>query len=381
MGKNSYLDESVDGLAERKQAITCDESFKDIVRYKAISALLVQSIIPEYKALTLVEVARLIVDSRKRNPNMSDADVLDDEVDCINTEVGTGGEKKTLNDFAFKIRKPGSKEGDTELDRIITVNTEMQNSTSGKALGYNVVSRAVYYGASLLRNTVPARDTKYTGIHKVYSIWFCAKYVRFDISNEQLAGGDGELLKTLNDEYIHKLRIHRSYDDIRGKTVEPEHATDLMEIDIIELPRLYDAVDDESREVLYDFFFKIKDIVPTIEHKSGVSLRKAKKGVTDMINYEERLAEAKKGYAEDYEERLAERLAEAKKDYAEDYAERFAEAKERLEREAKAVGMVEVTKDMNRSLTYDKIIETLARKYNWDDELASKMHEHFDNKQ
>lgn len=48
-------------------------------------------------------------------------------------------------------------------------------------------------------------------------------------------------------------------------------------------------------------------------------------------------------------------------------------------REAKAVGMVEVTKDMNRSLTYDKIIETLARKYNWDDELLSKMHEHFDN--
>lgn len=113
------------------------------------------------------------------------------------------------------------------------------------------------------------------------------------------------------------------------------------------------AVANES----YDFFFKIKDIVTTIEHKSGVSLRKAKKGVTDMINYEERLAEAKK-----------------------DYAERFAEAKERFEREAKAVGMVEVTKDMNRSLTYDKIIETLARKYNWDAELASKMHEHFDNK-
>lgn len=133
---------------------------------------------------------------------------------------------------------------------------------------------------------------------------------------------------------------------------------------------IQNVVDDES----YDFFFKIKDIVPTIEHKSGVSLRKAKKGVTDMINYEERL-----------ERQLNERLAEAKKGYAEDcearYAERFAEAKERFEREAKAVGMVEVTKDMNRSLTYDKIIETLARKYNWDDELASKMHEHFDNKQ
>lgn len=32
MGKNSYLDSSVDGLTERKQVITSDESFKDIVR-------------------------------------------------------------------------------------------------------------------------------------------------------------------------------------------------------------------------------------------------------------------------------------------------------------------------------------------------------------
>ena len=374
MGKNSYLDNSVDGLAERKQAITSDESFKDIVRFKAISALLVQSIIQEYKALTLVEVARLIVDSRKRNPNMSDADVLDDEVDCINTEVGTGGEKKTLNDFAFKIRKPGSKEGDTELDRIITVNTEMQNSTSGKALGYNVVSRAVYYGASLLRNTVPARDTKYTGIHKVYSIWFCAKSVQFDISNEQLAGGNGELLKALNDEYIHKLRIHRSYDNIRGKTVEPEHATDLMEIDIVELPRLYDAVDDESREVLYDFFFKIKDIVSTIEHKSGVSLRKVKKGVTNMIDYEERL---ERQLNERLEERYNERLER-------EVSERIEEAEAEVKAEAevdKAVSMVGLVRDMNKSLSYDKIIASLAKKYHWDAGLVSKMHEHFDNKQ
>ena len=88
-----------------------------------------------------------------------------------------------------------------------------------------------------------------------------------------------------------------------------------------------------------------------------------------MINYEERL-----------EHQLNERLAEAEERMRQENDERFAEAKERFEREAKAVGMIEVTKDMNRSLTYDKIIETLARKYNWDAELASKMHEHFDNK-
>lgn len=73
------------------------------------------------------------------------------------------------------------------------------------------------------------------------------------------------------------------------------------------------AVADES----YDFFFKIKDIVTTIEHKSGVSLRKTKKGVTDMINYEERLAE---------------RLAEAKESMQRENDERLAKDKERIER-------------------------------------------------
>lgn len=44
----------------------------------------------------------------------------------------------------------------------------------------------------------------------------------------------------------------------------------------------------------------------------------------------------------------------------------------------KAAGMVEATKDMDKSLSYNKIIEDLAREYNWDDELVSKMHEYFE---
>lgn len=47
---------------------------------------------------------------------------------------------------------------------MYTVNTEMQNETSETKLGYNIISRAIYYGATLLRGTVPAGDTKYKGI-------------------------------------------------------------------------------------------------------------------------------------------------------------------------------------------------------------------------
>lgn len=44
----------------------------------------------------------------------------------------------------------------------------------------------------------------------------------------------------------------------------------------------------------------------------------------------------------------------------------------------KAAGMIEATKDMDKSLSYNKIIEDLAREYSWDDELVSKMHEYFE---
>lgn len=62
----------------------------------------------------------------------------------------------------------------------------MQNITSENVLGYNLISRAVYYGASLLRSTVPAGDTKYSNIHKVYSIWFCNGNIKFDIDYNEL---------------------------------------------------------------------------------------------------------------------------------------------------------------------------------------------------
>ena len=182
MGKNSTLKDSINSISE----ISRDENFKDVVRYKAIAALLVKLTIPEFYDKSLVEICRSIINTRKRQDNMSDKAILEDEVDFLPTEAGTKDEKNTINDAVFRV-KLDNRITEIKLkcvNKEITVNTEMQKSTSKAALGYDIRSRAIYYGASLLRNTVPAGDTKYTNIHKVYTLWFCIGNLNLEMYDE-----------------------------------------------------------------------------------------------------------------------------------------------------------------------------------------------------
>lgn len=183
MSKNNTLADTAVSLVSS----TKDENFKDIIRYKAIAALLVKLTIPEFKDKTLVEIAKLIVDLRRRNEKDTATSILEDEVDFLPTEAGTNDEKNTLSDSIFQIRTSDGV-SNIRLGNLfdkITVNAEMQNTTSESVLGYNLISRAVYYGASLLRSTVPSGDTKYTDIHKVYSIWFCNGNIKFDTNYDK----------------------------------------------------------------------------------------------------------------------------------------------------------------------------------------------------
>lgn len=94
----------------------------------------------------------------------------------------------------------------------------MQSSNPTK---YNIVSRAIYYVASLLRSTLSSGDKDYTNTHKVYSIWFCTHDIKVEKYEE------------IKDRYVHRYKIGRRYDDI-GKFAIDE-AADLMEVVMIEL--------------------------------------------------------------------------------------------------------------------------------------------------
>lgn len=272
MSKNSTLGDTV----LTTNCINKDENFKDVIRYKAIASLLIKFAIPEFKDKSLSEISMAIINRRDRKEGMSKTDILEDEVDFLPSEAGTKDEKNTISDSIFGVLTP---KGIVNIklkciDREFTVNTEMQNSTSG--LGYNVVSRAVYYGASLLRDTVPAGDTKYTNIHKVYTIWFCNGKLKL------------QYLPEVKDRYIHRYGIRRFYDDIPNKNAPVEKEADLIEVVMVELPKLPKNSDDITVDLIYRLFNETNSVVNKIETIEKVNLTKVKEGVFEMLNYEER---------------------------------------------------------------------------------------------
>jgi hypothetical protein len=134
---------------------------------------------------------------------------MQDEIDTCDSNSGTGNEKNTINDIVFLVKCNCEINGKTYYDKI-TVNFEMQNETNAKSLGYNIISRGIYYEASLLRDTVSAGDTKYNNIHKVYSIWFCANNLKLDLYNED----------AIMNDFIHRYNFGRHYKKISKVAID-----------------------------------------------------------------------------------------------------------------------------------------------------------------
>lgn len=314
LAKNS----TVSDLVNKPFKITEDRSFKDILRFKAIAAIVLKFAIPELKDKTLTEIARAIIDcNRTRKPDMTDAEVLDDEIDFLPSEAGVRSEKQTFNDTVFKVSIAG-KNVAVELSCLeseLTVNTEMQNRTTG--LEYNLISRAVYYGASLLRDTVPAGDSSYAGIHKVYTVWLC--------SNEL---SDLGLKDELKERYVHTYSIWREYEN--HNYLYRDKNADLMRVVMIELPKLKEQ-DGPAAELLYKLFNQTQSIVSEIEKVTGVTLSQARKGVGGMIDYEARLQERLQEREVRLQKELQEREARLQEELQEELQEKEAELRSELE--------------------------------------------------
>ena len=272
------------------------------MRYKGIAAIILQAVIPEFSDMSLIEIARSIVNTRSRPKNQTATNILEDEIDFLPSESGTKDEKNTIQDASFRVRRKGvintidlrTLSKMSSMDTMYTTNLEMQNHTSH--LGYSILSRAVYYAATLLRDTVPAGDTKYTNIHKVYTIWLCMENINdFEINFAETEG-----------QYIHRYGMRRFYSNIADKVVKAEEKTDLMEVVIVELQKIK-HLDSDSIGLLRNLFFNTPSVVEEIERKASVSLTKVRKGVSEMLDTELIAARSK-------EEGRAEGKAEGKKE-------------------------------------------------------------------
>jgi predicted transposase/invertase (TIGR01784 family) len=257
----SKLDELLNLDAD---AIKKDTEFKTLFKYKSVAAMLLKYAVPDFKKYTLQEIADSILDIRPRNP-ASDAERLHSEIDLLNEESGDSGEKLIRMDIVFAMRfELGLPDNDKISYVNVTIDFEMQKD---KPTEYKLVTRAIYYAASLLRDTLASAE-KYAGIHKVYSVWLC----NFDFLD--------------NSRYVHKYNMFRNYHENGVYIYEKDIDADLLEVIFVELTKLMEHMQDDLAKFLDTVFHNIGGLSELMEEKLGVAIggTALEKGVSDVVD-------------------------------------------------------------------------------------------------
>ncbi len=267
MSKNTGVVESIERTDDRIK----DEAFKEIAKHKVVAALILKVTVSEFKDMSLVEIAKCIINRKESDSVKNDVHaLLNGEIEQLQTETGAGGEKETRNDIVFKVELPSAGEMQVSLSR--TVNFEMQGHVQNTKPELN--RRAIYYAASLLRNTATRGDKNYDNMHKIYSIWLCNDKVTI------------ERRKETENRYIHKIKMHVSYDDTSSQTIYDKDY-DFMEVVLVELPRMKDTILKEEA-ALVSLLYSNEDAIDRIEEMLPIKLDRARKEISKSMNWEER---------------------------------------------------------------------------------------------
>lgn len=244
-----------------KSALMKDMAFKSFMKYKGIVALVLKYIVTELADLSEMEIINSIKDIQARPVKTSVIDAITDKIDLLPSEDSEVGEKNIRYDITFLISVNNE---NIKID--FTIGLEMQQITSANILEYNIISRAVYYAAALLRNTITADNKDYSQIHKVYSIWFCKNNI---FSEEERTG-------EYDKGYLHRYKMLRAYNPPRAGVKgdwKYDAAADLMEVVLIELKRLpKNSNSDELSNTLKALFYETDNIMPLVNKVYGVNI-------------------------------------------------------------------------------------------------------------
>lgn len=194
---------------------------------------------------------------------MNRAEQIHGEIDLINNEDGDMNEKLIRYDLLFMLRLP-DKSGTDAVKMAFTVDFEMQKE---KPSEYSLVTRGMYYIASMLRDTIKSRE-KYQDIHKVYSIWICDCKPIHD-SDEP----------AIRERYVHKYRPMRVYSQADGYETDEyiyDKNADIMELVFIELKKIKEHINDELAMFLDTVFNDISKLSRVIEKYTEIPIEATK---------------------------------------------------------------------------------------------------------
>ena len=175
------------------------------------------------RSATLVIVRHFVA------PSASDAERFHSEIDLLNEESEDSGEKLIRMDIVFAVQFEMKLPDNEKLSYVnVTIDFEMQKE---KPTEYQLVTRAIYYVASLLRDTLASAE-KYAGIHKVYTVWLC----NFDFLDNK---------SKYYDKYVHNYNMFRNYLENGAYICEKDIDADLMEVVFVELTKLKEHIQDD----------------------------------------------------------------------------------------------------------------------------------------
>ena len=163
------------------QDYSYDEGFKSLFAYKAMLAITLKALIPEYKDSTVEDIRDKYIQGDLEEGRDSEKII----------SAGPGVEDGNVKyDIKFDALLPNR----TKDHMRVLINIEGQKNTS--SLGYDLVTRGIYYACNMITSEYGTifSSSEYNKLEKVYSIWISmsppqkekGSIVRYKITEENM---------------------------------------------------------------------------------------------------------------------------------------------------------------------------------------------------
>lgn len=244
--------EMLSSMQLTKDMAGMDAESKELLRNKAVLAVILKGVVAEYKGYSREEIMEFIepdsvTDETEVSPGRTNTKVVGDSA-----EFSLLNEKVSYFDLAFQAKNP---ELSTENVRVsLHVDVEAQKTYHP---GYPVEKRGIYYLARRLsaQLSLLTETTDYNQLEKCYSIWICRedipKRMKYSVSVYEIMNTEEtSACRIPKENYdLMTLVVIKLGDEVYNGKEEDEHYELLHFLSMIMYPHKEDFVDQISRYI------------------------------------------------------------------------------------------------------------------------------------
>lgn len=262
--------ETLSSMQLTKDMAGMDAESKELLRNKAVLAVILKGVVAEYRGYSREEIMEFIepdsvTDEKEVSPGRTNTKVAGDSA-----EFAALNEKVSYFDLAFRAKNPGLSTKNVRVS--LHVDVEAQKTYRP---GYPIEKRGIYYLARRLSSQLSllTETTDYNQLEKCYSIWICREDIpekmRYSLSVYEITDtGDACSCRIPKENYdLMTLVVIKLGDEVYNGKEEDEHYELLHFLSMIMYPHKEDFVDQVSR---YIDFSGNQELQKEVERMSGL---------------------------------------------------------------------------------------------------------------